>query len=123
MESVRQPIVDLVLEVLRGTPPIFVKGTTDPEKARLANQLIEGGYLAGSTAKGNQGFPIEVAILDVTIEGRRLCETLEEEIRNSTVAAKTGKTVKKGILILLGAIGGIILTVATQWILAKLNLK
>jgi hypothetical protein len=123
MESVRQPIVDLIYEVLNGTPPIFINGIEDQKKARLANQLIKSGYLDGSPAIGGQGQIIKVAIVDVTIEGRKFCENLEEEIRNSTVGVKTGKTLKKVLLILLGAIGGIVITVVTQWVLARMNLK
>jgi pheromone shutdown protein TraB len=49
--------------------------------------------------------------------------TLEDEIENSRLGVKTGKTLKKGLLVLIGAVGGILLTVITQWILAKMNLS
>ena len=123
MDSVKQPIIDLIHEVLSGAPPIFVDGGKSQDKARLANQLIEGGYLAGDAATGNVGQVLQVAILDVTIKGREYCDELEKEIRDSRLSVKTGKTIKKGLLLLLGAIGGTILTVATQWLLTRLNLK
>ena len=123
MESVRQPILDLIYEVLNGTPPIFIDGNADQTKARLANQLIKGGYLSGSPAIGNKGIVLQVAILDVTIEGRRLCDQLELEIKNARLGVKTGKTVKKGLLLLFGAIGGVIIAIATAWILKQMNLK
>jgi len=108
MESIRQPVVDLIYRVINATPPVFVDADEDPGLARLANQLIDGGYLAGEAALGNQGTPLQVAILDVTIEGRRLCEQLEDEIRQSKLSVKTMNTIKKGTLLLFGGICGII---------------
>ena len=123
MEPARQMIIDLINEVLQGTPPIFIRAKDNQAKARLANQLVLSNYLDGRPLIGNMGQVIEVAILDVTIEGRKYCEELEKEIRESRLSVKTGKTLKKGLLVLLGAIGGVIATVATQWLLAQMNLK
>ena len=123
MESARQTIIDLIHEVLRGTPPIFIRAEDNQTKARIANQLVQSGHLDGTPLIGNMGQVIEVAILDVTIEGRKYCDELEKEIRDSKLSVKTGKTLKKVLLILLGAIGGVIATVATQWLLAQMNLK
>ena len=127
MESVKQPIVDIILEVLAATPPVFVDGKTDFPKARLAAQLIDGGHLKGSVARGSQGIPVQVAILDVTIEGRRLCQQLEDEIRDARFSVRAGKTLKKGTILLLsgacGVIGGVVGAVVTEIVLRKTGLK
>ena len=75
----------------------------------------------GSSARNTGLFFLQIAdeLRDEVIH----CDQLEEEIRNSRLVTKTGKTLKKGLLILAGAIGGILLTVATQWVLSRLNLK
>jgi len=108
MESVKQPIVDMILWVIASTPPVFVNGKEDLNRARLASQLINDGYLRGSVASDSQGRPMNVAILDVTIQGRTFCEQLEEEIRNARFAVKAVKTLKKGTILLLAGIGGVI---------------
>jgi hypothetical protein len=123
MKSEKEKIVDLIREVLGKPPPIFIDGNADQSKARLANQLIKSGYLDGSPIIGERGQVRRVAILDVTIEGRQYSDQLEDEIRNSRLGVKAGKTAKKIMLILMGAVGGILLTVATQWILSLLKLK
>jgi hypothetical protein len=127
MKSVRQPIVDLINEVIDATPPIFIDGDENLDRARLANQLISGGYLSGSPALNGEGIPVQVCILDVTIEGRRLCEEMEEEIRNAQFAVKAGKTLKKGTLLLFGGLcslgGGVVAAVVTSIILKKFGLQ
>jgi|GEM_PF-1962691 len=127
MQSARQPIFDLIHEVINSTPPVFIKAEDDLERTRIANQLVKGGYLDGSPALGNRGVPIEVAILDVTIEGRQLYERLQEEIRNSRLAVKAGQTIKKSVLLLFGGVcgmvGGVIGAVVTAVILKKWGLQ
>lgn len=127
MESVKQPIVNIILEVLSATPPVFVDGKTDFPKARLAAQLIDSGHLKGVVGRSSQGIPFQVTIIDVTTDGRRLCQQLEDEIRDARFSVRAGKTIKKGTILLLsgacGVIGGVIGAVVTEIVLRKTGLK
>ena len=117
----------MILKVISSTPPVFIEGKSNLNEARLASQLIHDGCLRGDIAEDSQGRPVSVAILDVTIEGRKLCEQFEEDIRNSRFTVKAGKTIKKGTLLLFagiaGMIGGIMGSVITEVVLRKTGLK
>ena len=127
MKSARQPIIDLFLEVIDATPPIHLLGSENLNKARLANQLLNEGYLDGESSVDIHGKPGLVIILDITISGRRLCEELEEEVRSSHFSVKAGRTLKKGTVLLLsgitGLLGGVAGAVLIEIVLRWLNLK
>lgn len=127
MQTARQPIVDLIYEVIAATPPIQLDGSHDMQKARLANQLLNEGYLDGEPSVDIEGRPGLITILDVTIKGRQLCDQLEQDIRNDRPLVKAGQALKKGTVLLLGGmagiIGGVIGAVITEFVLRSLKWK
>lgn len=127
MQSVREPIVQIIYEVIGGAPPLSVSAEKDMPNARLATQLIADGYLQGRVVEDEHGRPLQVTIMDVTIAGRRLCDELEREIRESRPGAKAVQTIKKGTILLLGGLsgvlGGVIGAVLTAFILRKMDLE
>ncbi|MFU8780726.1 MAG: hypothetical protein ACNA71_06840 [Kiritimatiellia bacterium] len=123
MKNDRKPIIDLINNVLNGQPPIEIDPDISPAEGRLANQLIKESYLDGAVAHNGKGLPAMIAILDVTIKGRRLCAELEEEINSARITTK----IKKGTVFLLaglcGVIGGIIGSIVTAIILRRMGLQ
>ena len=128
MQSARQEIVDLILHMLHSEPPVVINALQEPARARLAAQLLVDGYLHGpEPARGGGGTLLNVVILDVTIEGRRLCDTLEGEIRNSQFSVRAGQTLKKGTIIMLsgawGVFGGVVGALIIELVFRKFHLK
>ena len=123
MKNDRKPIIDLIDNVLNGKPPIEIDPDISPAEGRLANQLIKDGYLDGGVAYKERDLPAMIAILDVTIKGRRLLAELEEEIHSSRITTK----LKKGTVFLLagtcGIIGGVIGSIVTAIILRRMGLQ
>jgi hypothetical protein len=66
MQTVRQPIVQIIYEVIAGSPPMYVNAEKDMSNTRLATQLIADGYLQGHVVRDEQGRPLQVTIMDVS---------------------------------------------------------
>ncbi len=122
MRNERQSIVDLIDHILGSQPPIEIDPDTDPVRGRLANQLIKEKYLDGGVAYDGNDLPAMIAILDVTIKGRRLRDELAEELRNARISTKF----KKGLVYLLsaacGLVGGILAAIVTAIILRRMGI-
>ncbi len=122
MNTERQSIVDLCDYVLHSQPPIEMDPDVDPVRSRLANQLIKEKYLDGGVTYDGKELPALIAILDVTIKGRRLRDELAEEIRNARISTKF----KKGFVYLLsaacGLVGGILAAIVTAIILRRMGI-
>ncbi len=125
MQSVRQPILNLMYRVLshKGDTPYSVGDDGDLEEVKLCAQLINSGYLDGGVAKNGREVPIQAGVVDVTLEGRRYMDVLEREIRESTVTGKVMSWSKKAFWTGIGVVGGSILTLVTQYISKRLGIE
>jgi hypothetical protein len=128
MNTARQPMIDLIKEVIAGTPPIVIDASEHPHRARIACQLLESGYLNGPPPARTSGAQLnKVVIYDVTVEGRRLCDALEKELDSGRFIVKAGSTLKRGSIIAMsgawGIIGGVLGAALTEVVLRRFHLK
>ena len=127
MESVTQPILQLMRDVLKNkeAKPYFLPDNAPVEQFKLCAQLIKSGYLDGSCAQNNVGIPCAIAILDVTLAGREYMEHLEAQIKSNSLSGKMRVLSKKAFWATLGSggIGGMLLTLLTQYLTKKFGLQ
>ncbi len=126
MKSVIQPILQLMYQALnhKGDKPLFLPKDAPVEQCKLCAQLIESKYLDGSYVRNSTGIPCAVAILDVTLAGREYIEHLETQQRENSVSGKVRTFSKKAFWATLGSggIGGMLLTLITQYLTKKFGL-
>lgn len=123
MKTLEKPFVDLILKVIASSPPVEIDPEKEPEIARLASQLIHDGYLRGEIAPNHRGLPAMIVVFDATIAGRQLCQKIQDDISEASLSTRARKGMKMIFGYILAGIGGMVITLLTQFLLKKLKLE